>query len=179
MSRVHLSFRHLHAIDRHALMSYPEECCGILMGRRPRDEEGKVVVERVLMAANGAAEPRRTHYRIAPKTLLAAHRQARALNLDLVGYYHSHPDNPAVPSEVDREEAWPGVSYLIVSVQGRRVAEHRSWQLDEAGTGFEEEEIVDLGLAPSFQGNEFAKADLDLKQNAGENAPAQHPERHP
>jgi proteasome lid subunit RPN8/RPN11 len=88
---------------------------------------------------------------INPETVLAAHKEARSLGLDIVGYYHSHPDHPAQPSDFDREHAWPGLSYLIVSVQGGKVAEARSWRLTDERDRYEEETVEQgAGLPPSF-----------------------------
>jgi proteasome lid subunit RPN8/RPN11 len=140
MSRLVLLPRHLFTIQRHAQIAYPEECCGILMGRPLRGRDG-VFVERVLGVPNGHADDRRRRFSIAPETLLAAQREARRIGLEIVGYYHSHPDQPARPSEHDREHAWPGLSYLIVSVNGREVAETRSWRLAEDRSVFEEEGV--------------------------------------
>ena len=140
MSRLVLLPRHLFTIQRHAQIAYPEECCGILMGRPLRGREG-VFVERVLSVPNGHTEDRSRRFSIAPETLLAAQKEARGIGLEIVGYYHSHPDQPARPSEHDREHAWPGLSYLIVSVNGREVAETRSWRLADDRSQFEEEGV--------------------------------------
>jgi proteasome lid subunit RPN8/RPN11 len=138
MNRLVITPRHLQTIGRHAAMSYPEECCGVLIGQ---PQVGATLVERVLSVGNERDESRHHRYLISPATVLAAHKEARALGLEIVGYYHSHPDHPARPSDFDREHAWPGVSYLIVSVQGRKVAETRSWRLSDDRLGFEEEAI--------------------------------------
>ena len=98
-------------------------------------------MERIVPADNERDDSRHNRYLINPETLLAAHKQARALGLDVVGYYHSHPDHPARPSEFDREHAWPGVSYLIVSVEKGNVADIRSWRLADDREKFDEEEI--------------------------------------
>jgi proteasome lid subunit RPN8/RPN11 len=73
--------------------------------------------------------------------VLAAHKEARGLGLDVVGYYHSHPDHPSRPSDFDRDHAWPGLSYLIVSVQKGTVADERSWRLADERDRFDEETI--------------------------------------
>ena len=138
MSRLFITPRHLQTIGRHASVSYPDECCGVLIGRC---QPGATFVERILSVGNEREDSRHNRYLISPETVLAAHREARALGLDVVGYYHSHPDHPARPSEVDREQAWPGVSYLIVSVQQRKVADARSWRLSDDRESFEEEVI--------------------------------------
>lgn len=138
MSRLVISTRHLHTAGQHASMSYPDECCGVLIGRVLGDS---TVVERVLSVGNERNDSRHNRYLINPETVLAAHKEARALGLDVVGYYHSHPDHPARPSDFDREHAWPGVSYLIVAVEKRKVADIRSWRLADDRERFDEEEI--------------------------------------
>jgi proteasome lid subunit RPN8/RPN11 len=97
--------------------------------------EGSVRVRCVLASENAAAEPE-ARFEIPPQTLLRAQKSARHESLEVVGYYHSHPRGSAVPSEADRTDAWPGVSYLIVS----GASEVRSWRLSSAGT-FREEEV--------------------------------------
>ena len=138
MSRLVISTPHLHAAGQHAAASYPDECCGVLIGRILDDS---TVVERLLSADNERDDSRHNRYLINPETVLAAHKEARALGLDVVGYYHSHPDHPARPSEFDREHAWPGVSYLIVSVEKGNVADARSWRLADDREKFDEEKI--------------------------------------
>ncbi len=128
------------AAEEHAAASYPEECCGFLIGRFNAATELTAVV-RVLPVGNERQESRHNRYLISPETVLAANKEARALGLDVVGYYHSHPDHPARPSEFDRDHAWPGLSYVIVSVAGGKVADTRSWRLSDDRERFEEEAI--------------------------------------
>jgi proteasome lid subunit RPN8/RPN11 len=144
MNRLVISPRHLHTVGRHAAMSYPDECCGVLIGR---SLEGATVVERVLSVGNERQDSRHNRYLISPETVLAAQKEAGSLGLDVVGYYHSHPDHPAKPSDFDREHAWPWVSYLIVSVENRKVVDTRSWRLAENRESFAEELIDQAGLA--------------------------------
>jgi proteasome lid subunit RPN8/RPN11 len=120
--------------------AYPEEGCGILLGRRLA--EGGAAVVRAVAAGNEHAAGRRRRYTIGPEAVLAADRAARAAGLAIVGYYHSHPDHPAVPSAFDREHAWPGVSYLIVPVAAGRAGTPRSWRLRDDRAGFDEETLV-------------------------------------
>lgn len=147
MNRLVISDHHLQAAGHHATVSYPEECCGVLIGRSSGET---TFVERVLSVGNERMESRHNRYLISPETILAAHKEARGLGLDVVGYYHSHPDHPPRPSEFDREHAWPGVSYLIVSVLKRQVDDVRSWRLADDRENFEEEEIDrnGVGLGP-------------------------------
>ncbi len=121
-----LSPHDLESIGRHGEASYPKECCGFLIGRAGDDATR---VERVLPASNDGPEGRSDRFTIHPETVLAVHKEARAAGLDVVGFYHSHPDHPARPSRLDREDAWPGLSYLIVSVAEGRAVETRSWHL--------------------------------------------------
>ncbi|MGH9361904.1 MAG: Mov34/MPN/PAD-1 family protein [Thermoanaerobaculia bacterium] len=126
----------LAAVERHAADDYPEECCGVLLGR-PDGE--RLRVERVVPAANERRESRGNRFVIGPETVLAAQRAGRGEGLEIVGYYHSHPDHPAHPSDFDRENAWPGVSYLIVAVTDGKPSEVRSWRLaDDRGEFIEE-----------------------------------------
>jgi proteasome lid subunit RPN8/RPN11 len=143
--RLAITRRHLEAVARHAAAAYPEECCGFLLGRFGAGEDG-VLVERVLPARNEHAESPRSRFLIAPETVLAARREARGLGLDVVGYYHSHPDHAAEPSAHDLEDAWPNVSYLIVPVAEGLPGAPRSWRLQDGG-GFEEEAVEALGDA--------------------------------
>jgi proteasome lid subunit RPN8/RPN11 len=147
MSRIVITPRHLQTISRHAAASYPEECCGFLIGHSG-DSEETTVVERVLSLDNERADSRHNRYLIHPETVLAAHKEARALGLDVMGYYHSHPDHPARPSEFDREHAWPGLSYVIVSVEQGKVADTRSWRLSEDRERFDEEVIDSADALP-------------------------------
>ena len=125
-------------IRAHLSSAYPEEGCGVLIGR---DEEGARIVERIVPFANQQAGERGHRYLIAPEQLLGAEREAREAGLDVVGFFHSHPDHPAEPSAFDLEQAWPYYSYLIVSVEGGRVVDARSWRLAEDRSRFEPETI--------------------------------------
>lgn len=147
MSRLVITPRHLETIRRHAGVCYPDECCGVLIGQSLGET---TIVERVLSVGNEREDSRRNRYLITPETVLAADREARALGLEVVGYYHSHPDHAAGPSDFDREHAWPGVSYLIVSVQGGRVAEARCWRLSADGEQFEEQSIESVARHPGL-----------------------------
>ena len=132
---------------RHGEASYPEECCGFLIGRIVQNQSmgDSTIVERILSVENERQDSRHNRFLIHPETVLAAHKEARAAGLDVVGYYHSHPDHPARPSEFDREHAWPGLSYVIVSVAGGKVAETRSWRLSDDRERFERKRVSPRG----------------------------------
>jgi proteasome lid subunit RPN8/RPN11 len=141
VSGIRIGADDLRRIQAHGEAAYPEECCGVLIGR---DGGGALpaIVERVLAAENERTESRHNRYVISPQSLLKAQRDARAAGLDVVGYYHSHPDHPARPSEFDREHAWPGTSYVIVSVRQGKAVDCRSFRLRDDRVAFEEEAIT-------------------------------------
>ena len=118
--------------------SYPEECCGALLGRA---ENGSKSVLMIRPFANGSAEERERRYYVGPGAFRDAEVWARARGLDVVGIYHSHPDHPARPSEFDREHAWPWYSYVIVSVERGAPSRVRSWVLSEERDRFHPEEV--------------------------------------
>ena len=118
----------LDEIRHHGEGAYPAECCGALVGRVAPG--GVKEVLRLAPAVNRRSDdPHR--YLIAPDDLRRLEAELRPEGLAIVGYYHSHPDHPAVPSGFDTEHAWPWYSYLIVRVQDRRGLEAASWTLDD------------------------------------------------
>src|SRR6202035_5975735 len=125
--------------------------CGVLIGRSgASDSSGEaVVVERILSVGNEREDSRHNRYVISPETILAAQKEAWARGLEIVGYYHSHPDHPARPSDFDREHAWPGLSYLIVSVEQGKVAAARSWRLADDRQRFDEEVVEPAAGQPA------------------------------
>jgi proteasome lid subunit RPN8/RPN11 len=102
-------------VRAHAAEGYPEEVCGLLLGTRAAD--GSRVVRDVFPLENERTDSRGNRYVVSARSMLTAERYARDVRLDVVGYYHSHPDAPARPSTYDLDHAtWPDVSYPIVSV---------------------------------------------------------------
>jgi proteasome lid subunit RPN8/RPN11 len=152
-----LSAQHLDSIRAHGARDYPSECCGILLGKA---EDGAKQVLEVVPLANLRHDPKRAQellpldepgresernrFLIDPLEQLRVEKDARARGLDVVGYYHSHPDHPARPSEYDRDHAWPWYSYVIVSVERGVPKALTSWVLAEDRSRFEEEEILQL-----------------------------------
>jgi proteasome lid subunit RPN8/RPN11 len=115
--------------------AYPNECCGILLGSSSElgDEssaEENVIVESILPIENAHESGEQYHrFRIEAEDLMRAEKEARKQKLDVVGFYHSHPDHPAKPSEYDKNHALPFYSYIIVSVVKQKAAELTSWKL--------------------------------------------------
>jgi len=117
--------------------SFPDECCGFVMGLEEGEERR---ISRVLVVDNSKEGDRRRRFAIAPKDYLLAERKADEWGLQLLGIYHSHPNHPAIPSEHDRVAAQPFFSYLILSVQEGKFEHLRSWQLNDTAE-FDEENL--------------------------------------
>jgi proteasome lid subunit RPN8/RPN11 len=128
------------AIERHCEEAYPHEGCGILIGRL--DGQRRLVMEVIPTANARQEEDARRRYAIPPEQLLQGELQAEKLGLEVIGYFHSHPDHPARPSDHDLAQAWPGYCYLIVALVQGKAAGLRSWHLLDDRTGFEEEPVV-------------------------------------
>ena len=115
---------------------YPDETCGLLLGLSSK-AGCCVLLQRPARNLNQVRSTDR--FELDPVAYLAAEQAASAAGIELVGVWHSHPDHPARPSETDRAMAWPGWSYLILSVTADGVVDLRSWRL--AGRDFIEEEV--------------------------------------
>lgn len=127
-------------IRAHGQETYPEECCGLLLGAMTADGNHAVAIHRV---ENRQGENRQRRYFIRPEDYQRADRDARRRSLDIVGIYHSHPDHPARPSPTDLERAaFPGYTYVIVSIQGGEPAELTAWSLAPDRSRFAAEEVV-------------------------------------
>jgi len=137
-------------IHAHLERVYPDEGCGLLVGRFG---PGARRVERVEPVGNRAPADRACRYAIDPEDFLAIEKRARLEGLEVVGFYHSHPDHPAEPSSTDRAAALTHYSYLIAGVRGGRVAELRAWRFDP-DTGFAPESlaVVAAGSGPGEAG---------------------------
>lgn len=147
---IQLNKKHLQTIFTHAESTYPEECCGVILGYLC--DRGKTVVE--IIPTENAWNPdtaadfaeddinhsRQRRYTIAAREMLRLQKSARESNLNIIGIFHSHPDYPAIPSEFDRNCAWQEYSYIIVSVQKGQAGDINSWVIDD-NSQFQQEEV--------------------------------------
>ncbi|WP_376792828.1 M67 family metallopeptidase [Thermoflexus sp.] len=131
---------HYAQIQAHVEAGYPAEACGIFLGR---EVGGVKIVEQVRLVDNQWADPsEQTHrFLIPPEDVLAAERAAAAAGLEILGFFHSHPDHPARPSNFDREHAWPWYAYLIISVEKGQATDWRVWELMEDRSAFVERRL--------------------------------------
>ena len=120
--------------------AYPNECCGVLMGTVGENEAKTVTHAEPI---NNAREDGEQYHRflITPEEMMRAELAARSKKLDVVGFYHSHPDHPARPSEYDKDHALPFYSYAIVSVMKGEPRDLTSWELSADRTVFTQENI--------------------------------------
>jgi proteasome lid subunit RPN8/RPN11 len=123
------------AIRAHGVETYPNECCGALIGR-----DGVVTTTYAL--PNTTEEGPRRRFLVRPSDYQEAETRAAAAGGDLLGFYHSHPDHPARPSQYDLDHAWPFFSYVIVSVREGVSEDMTSWRLREDRSAFDPEELT-------------------------------------
>jgi len=132
----------LEQLRLHGEETYPHECCGVLLGNIG---DGEKQVHAVVRCANVRTDSPHNRYHIDPRELIRIQREARQRELDIIGFYHSHPDHPARWSKTDLEEAhWFGCSYVITSVDKGRAAQTNSFLLrgeDEERKQFEDEPL--------------------------------------
>ena len=123
------------AIRAHGVETYPNECCGALYGR-----DGVVTATYAL--PNTTEEGPRRRFLVRPQDYRDAETRATELKVDLLGFYHSHPDHPARPSQYDLDHAWPFFSYIIVAVRAGTSEDMTSWRLREDRSAFDEESLT-------------------------------------
>ena len=122
------------AIRTHGVETYPNECCGALIGR-----DG--VATETLALPNMTEEGPRRRFKVRPQDYRVAEGRAAQLGSELLGFYHSHPDHPARPSQTDLDYAWPFFSYVIVSVLEGVSGDMTSWRLREDRSAFDQEDL--------------------------------------
>lgn len=149
-----ISTAQLKTIYEHAEDIYPEECCGILLGKI--DGVSKVVVEVIetintwesevtneLTRSDDSNRTKHSRYTISPRDIFQAQKRGRDLQLDIVGFFHSHPDARSIPSTCDRDRAWEIYSYPIISVINGKISDIKSWVLNSEGI-FQLEQIQQI-----------------------------------
>ena len=122
------------AIRRHGEETYPDECCGALVG-------GNGSADTIVALPNTTEEGPRRRFLVRPSDYRLAEQRAGDLGAELLGFYHSHPDHPARPSQFDLDHAWPTFAYVIVSVAAGAAADMTVWWLKDDRTIFEKGEL--------------------------------------
>ena len=138
MSIINLTNEIIQQFMKHAESDYPYECCGFILGNFKEQKSSGV---EYLTAANTKEENRERRFLINPMAYQKAEDKADEQDLSIISIVHSHPDHPDKPSEFDRKHAWPGFSYIIISVQDGSAVSYRSWQLSADRNFFIEENI--------------------------------------
>jgi proteasome lid subunit RPN8/RPN11 len=129
------------AINREGERAYPDECCGVMLGRLSETGDDRTVLQ-ILPIINARLDGEAYHrFLITPEDMMGAEKKARGLSLDVLGFYHSHPDHPAKPSEYDLEHAMPFYSYVITAVEKGVAGDTASWRLGDDRAAFGEEDI--------------------------------------
>ena len=123
------------AIRAHGRETFPHECCGAMLGK-----DG--VVSEAYALANTTEEGPRRRFLVRPDDYRVAEKRAREAGLELLGFYHSHPDHPAKPSQYDLDHAWPSFAYVIVSVMSGEDKLLTSWRLKDDRSAFDEETVA-------------------------------------
>lgn len=136
---IKIAEKQLAEIREHGIRDYPYECCGLLLGSF--EPGGKLVTETYPISNAREESAKRNRFLITPEELMKGERYARRHDLEVVGFYHSHPDSPAVPSQYDLEHAWPTYSYIIVSTSADRANDLFSWEQEPDRSRFNQEEI--------------------------------------
>ncbi len=130
-------------IRAHGAETYPHECCGALLGHDSQIESSEVVREvlDLFPLVNRRDDSPHNRFSVTAEDVLEADRAAQQQGLEVIGWYHSHPDHPARPSQYDRDHAWPWYSYVIVSVQNGSPQDMTSWRLNDDRQEFSPEGI--------------------------------------
>ena len=130
-------------IRAHGAEAYPHECCGALLGRDSEATDQSVMREvlALLPLVNRRDDSPRNRFSVTAEDVLDADRAAQKQGLEVIGWYHSHPDHPARPSQYDQDHAWPWYSYVIISVENGSPREMTSWRLNDDRRAFSPEGI--------------------------------------
>jgi len=126
-------------MQAHGRETYPEECCGCLIGPSPgRDDDGERRITSIERAGNDFEGERRRRFIIRPESLRGLERRLEGTGQAVVGFYHSHPDHPARPSQFDQDHAWPWYAYLVIAVTASDTPAVGAFELDPDSATFRE-----------------------------------------
>jgi len=139
MTTINITREIVETFMSHGEKDYPHECCGFILGSFNGD---KSIGVDYLPASNIKEENKERRFLIDPQAYQKAEDEADEKGLSIISIVHSHPDHPDKPSDFDRDHAWPGFSYIIISVQKGKASSYRSWQLNEDRKFFIEENIT-------------------------------------
>jgi proteasome lid subunit RPN8/RPN11 len=134
-------------IRAHGVETYPHECCGALLGRDV-DATGREILG-LFPLVNRRDDSPRNRFAVTADDVRDAEKSAQAQKMDVVGWYHSHPDHPSRPSGYDKDHAWPWYSYIIVSVDSAVAKVMTSWRLNDDREDYTEEILEIVGSAKS------------------------------
>jgi proteasome lid subunit RPN8/RPN11 len=123
----------------HAQSTFPDECCGVMIGKIDGDAKNVSLAIALENAYKGKQEDR---YEIRPEDLLAADKNARAKGLDLIGIFHSHPDCDAYFSKTDLENSCPWYSFVVLSIKGGKFDHANSFLPNADQSAAEKEELI-------------------------------------
>jgi len=141
---IQLAAQQRNEIAAHGERDYPYECCGLLLGSFSENGKGKICAETYQISNAREEEAKRNRFLIQPEELMRGEKYAASKGLDVVGFYHSHPDHPAVPSAYDLDHAWPVYSYIVVAVKSGRAEDLLSWEMQSDRSRFNGEEILNV-----------------------------------
>ena len=136
---IRLSKKIVDEIEYHAEQIYPEECCGMMLGF---SENGVHSINEVIQIDNSQSDNRQRRFFITPEQYRNAEQLAKKWKMELLGFYHSHPDHPAAPSAFDTDHALPWFTYIIVSVDNGKAGAMTAWLLNEERGQFVERVII-------------------------------------
>jgi proteasome lid subunit RPN8/RPN11 len=150
-----ITAEHAEKIREHGVETYPYECCGALLGTDHdvgaySHQESRKVSREVLSLfplVNRRDDSPRNRFSVTADDVREAEKAASAQGLEVIGWYHSHPDHPARPSDFDRDHAWPWYSYIIVSVHNGVPQDMTSWRLRDDRSGYLEEKISPMKVS--------------------------------
>jgi len=131
----------LSQIHKHLESGYPNEACGVMLGKDGVVTEAVSADNERADAPSSGAESARNRYLIDPLVYMKIERDADKRRLEVLGIYHSHPDVAARPSRFDLDHAWPNLSYFIVSVAKGKAVESNSWRLRDDRSQFDQEPV--------------------------------------